>query len=440
MRVCPYFFSLKGVVRKNIRFFDMFSGIGGFREGLNRAGGFSCVGHCEIDKYADRSYRAIFNTEGEWFCNDAKKIRPEELPEFDLLCGGFPCQAFSVAGKRQGFEDARGTLFFEIARLVKARRPPYLLLENVPGLLSHDKGRTFAVILSTLDELGYDVAWQVLNSADFEVPQSRKRVYIVGFHREKCSGKILSFTDANPKTLVQRIPGREGCRVYSAEGLSITLTSQGGGFGGKTGLYEIMGLPIKVKTKSGYQIALPGDSIDLAYPNLNSRRGRVGHDIAHTLTTSCNQGYYAMFIDMNPNPKITELARCITTRQDSGISKHKGEHSGVIVISEPIAVLTPGKEKVRQQGRRFKLPDEPMFTLTVTDKHGVIYCGLIRRLMPLECFRLQGFTDEQFNKVREAGLSDAQLYKLAGNAVTVNVIEAIGRNLLKFDKERDVRK
>lgn len=149
MRVCPYFFSLKGVVRKNIRFFDMFSGIGGFREGLNRAGGFSCVGHCEIDKYADRSYRAIFNTEGEWFCNDAKKIRPEELPEFDLLCGGFPCQAFSVAGKRQGFEDARGTLFFEIARLVKARRPPYLLLENVPGLLSHNKGATFNTILYT---------------------------------------------------------------------------------------------------------------------------------------------------------------------------------------------------------------------------------------------------------------------------------------------------
>lgn len=168
MRVCPYFFSLKGVVRKNIRFFDMFSGIGGFREGLNRAGGFSCVGHCEIDKYADRSYRAIFNTEGEWFCNDAKKIRPEELPEFDLLCGGFPCQAFSVAGKRQGFEDARGTLFFEIARLVKARRPPYLLLENVPGLLSHNKGATFNTILYTLYELGYHVEWQVLNSKDLD--------------------------------------------------------------------------------------------------------------------------------------------------------------------------------------------------------------------------------------------------------------------------------
>ena len=174
MRVCPYFFSLKGVVRKNIRFFDMFSGIGGFREGLNRAGGFSCVGHCEIDKYADRSYRAIFNTEGEWFCNDAKKIRPEELPEFDLLCGGFPCQAFSVAGKRQGFEDARGTLFFEIARLVKARRPPYLLLENVPGLLSHNKGATFNTILYTLYGLDSGASAKLtinnrrINKAEFE--------------------------------------------------------------------------------------------------------------------------------------------------------------------------------------------------------------------------------------------------------------------------------
>ena len=159
------------------------------------------------------------------------------------------------------------------------------------------------------------------------------------------------------------------------------MTSQAGGFGGKTGLYEILGLPIKVKTKSGYQIAMPGDSIDLAYSNLNSRRGRVGNEIAHTLTTSCNQGYYAMFIDMNPDPKITELARCITTRQDNGISKHKGEHSGVMLITEPIAVLTPEKANVRQQGRRFKQPNEPMFTITVTDRHGVVYYGYIRNAL-----------------------------------------------------------
>mgnify|MGYP002543305289 CR=1 FL=1 len=423
-----------------IRVFEAFAGIGGFRSGLERVGGFKIVGWCEIDKFAQKAYRILFDTGKEEFYEDITKIDYRTMPDFDLLVGGPPCQSWSYAGLRKGFEDDRGNMFLEYIRILEAKKPKYFVAENVAGLLSHSEGRSYGIILEKICELGYSVCWRVLNSADFNVAQSRKRVYIIGFLREKCAGKVLSFTDANPKTLVQRIPGREGCRVYSAEGLSITLTSQAGGFGGKTGLYEIMGLPIKVKTKSGYQIALPGDSIDLAYPNLNSRRGRVGHDIAHTLTTSCNQGYYAMFIDMNPNPKITELARCITTRQDSGISKHKGEHSGVIVISEPIAVLTPGKEKVRQQGRRFKLPDEPMFTLTVTDKHGVIYCGLIRRLMPLECFRLQGFTDEQFNKVREAGLSDAQLYKLAGNAVTVNVIEAIGRNLLEFDKEREGQK
>ncbi len=273
-----------------------------------------------------------------------------------------------------------------------------------------------------------------LTAQILESPQSRKRVYIVGFHREKCAGKVLPFTDANPKTLVQRIPGKEGNRVYSVEGLSITLTSQAGGFGGKTGLYEIMGLPIKSKTKSGYQIALPGDSIDLAYPNMNSRRGRVGKEIAHTLTTSCNQGYYALGIDMNPEPKVTELARCITARQDSGIGHHKGEKSGVVLITDPIAVLDPAKAETRQQGRRFKLPSEPMFTLTVTDRHGVVYCGYIRKLMPLECWRLQGFTDEQFERVKATGMSDAQLYKQAGNAVTTNVVEAVARIILETEK------
>ena len=327
-----FFIALNRKEKNIIRVFDVFSGIGGFRSGLEKAGGFEIIGWCEIDKYAKKAYETMYDTKGEVYFDDARKINPNELPDFDLICAGFPCQSFSIAGKRGGFNDARGTLFFEIARIAAVKKPKYLLLENVPGLLSHDGGRTFAVILGTLDELGYDVAWQVLNSADFHVAQSRKRVFIIGFLREKRSGKVLSFTDANPKTLVQRIPGREGCRVYSTDGLSITLTSQTGGFGGKTGLYEILGLPIKVKTKSGYQTALPGDSIDLAYPNLNSRRGRVGKDMAHTITTSPNQGYYAMCIDMNPEPKVTELARCITSRQDSGIGSHKGEKSGVIVM------------------------------------------------------------------------------------------------------------
>jgi len=420
-----------------IKYLDMFSGIGGFRSALDNVGGFECVAYCEIDKYAKKAYEAMYDTKGEMYFNDAREIKPEELPDIDLICGGFPCQSFSNAGKRRGFEDARGTLFFEIARIAAVKKPKYLLLENVPGLLSHDSGRTFATILGTLDELGYDVAWEVLNSADFKVPQSRKRVFIVGFLRGKCAGRILSFTDANPKTVKQRVPGREGNRIYSIFGLSITLTSLAGGFGGKTGLYEIMGIPVKSNTKTGYQTAFPGDSIDLSYATLNSRRGRVGDETAHTLTTSCTQGYYYVYcIDLNPEPKITELARCITTRQNNGISNHKAEKSGIIYVAkEPVAVLTPDRENTRQQGRRFKLPGEPMFTITVMDKHGVVYMGFIRKLIPLEAWRLQGFTDEQFHKVQSSGMSDTQLYKQAGNAVTTNVVEAVARFILEIERE-----
>ena len=220
-----------------IRFFDMFSGIGGFRSGLEAVGGFQCVGHCEIDPSVNQVYCAIYNPEGEYYYEDATKTDPNSLPDFELLCGGFPCQAFSIAGKRSGFDDARGTLFFEIARIAAVKRPPYLLLENVPGLLSHDQGRTFAVILNTLAELGYDVCWQVLNSKDFGVAQSRRRVFIVGFLREIRAGEVLSFTESNPAALKQILPGSEGNRVYDTSGVSVTLTSGAGGFGGKTGLY-----------------------------------------------------------------------------------------------------------------------------------------------------------------------------------------------------------
>lgn len=410
----------------------MFAGIGGFRSGLSKFGDFFVpVGFCEIDPFARRAYEAMYDTKGELFFEDARKIVPEELPDIDLICGGFPCQSFSIAGKRGGFEDARGTLFFEIARIARVKRPKYLLLENVPGLLSHDSGRTFATILTTLSELGYNVAWQVLNSANFGVPQSRKRVFIIGYLSEGSSGEIQAFTEANPKTIIQKLGGRQGDRIYDQDGLSCTLTSNGGGFAGNTGLYSVGQLPIKSLTKSGYQIAEPGDSIDLAYPNLNTRRGRVGKQIAHTITPNITQGVY--FIDMNQDPKITEIARCITARQDAGISKRKGEHSGVIEIAKeigPRAIISPERETVRQQGRRIKGPDEPMFALTTQDRHGVVdydpECDIIRKLMPLECWRLQGFTDEQFYKAQATGLSDARLYKMAGNAVSVPVITALG--------------
>ena len=223
----------------------------------------------------------------------------------------------------------------------------------------------------------------------------------------------------------------KGKRVYSPEGLSCTLTSLAGGMGGKTGLYE-MGVPIKENTKQGYKMAYPGDSIDLGYAGMNTRRGRVGHQIAHTLTTGIQQGTLH-FVDLSPPPLVTEHCRCLNTRQ-SGIHNHKGECSGVLKEEGARAVLTPGREETRQNGRRMKEPEEPMFTITATDRHGVAYRGRIRKLVPRECLRLQGFYDWQIDRI-EQDTSDSQLYKQAGNGVTVNVIEAIGTLLRQADAE-----
>jgi len=165
-----------------MRYVSWFSGIGGFELGIEQAAQsldltVECVGYSEIDKHAIATYEEHFNHDN---CGDATLIDPHALPEFGLFVGGFPCQAFSVGGKRLGFEDTRGTLFFDIARVLAVRQPRFLILENVKGLLSHDKGKTFRTILRVLDGLGYDLQWQVLNSKDYGVPQSRERVYIVG--------------------------------------------------------------------------------------------------------------------------------------------------------------------------------------------------------------------------------------------------------------------
>lgn len=409
----------------SIKYLDMFSGIGGFRSGLERIGGFECVGYCEIDEYARRAYETLYDTKGEMCFEDARTINPDMLPDVDVICGGFPCQSFSIAGKRRGFDDIRGTLFFEIARIAAVKKPALLFLENVPGLLSHDEGRTFATILSTLDEIGYDVWWQVCNSANFGVPQSRNRLYIIGYNRKKCEGEILPFNQTNPKTIIRRLPGSEGRRVYSSEALGITLTASS-----NTGLY-IIPIPVKSKAKNGYQLAFPNDSIDIAYIELNSRRGRVGAEIAHTLMTGSTQAYY--FIDMNPNPKLTELARCITARQDSGINHRKGEHSGVMAIVKELTA-----DEVLQLGDKsdywtFENPNDDTITaLIIFDNEGNFFIGYIRRLTPRECWRLQGFTDEQFDKVISAGISDTQLYKMAGNAVSVPVISAFGKQIKRI--------
>ena len=206
-----------------MKYFSMFSGIGGFEIGIQHASDKQsteieqdgqgrnrdtdevghdvlstsrttplCVGYSEIDKYAIKVYERQFN--GHRNYGDATAINAAELPDFDLLVGGFPCQAFSIAGKRAGFNDTRGTLFFDIARILKEKQPRHLVLENVKGLLSHDSGRTFTTIIGVLTDLGYLVEWQVLNSKDFGVPQNRERVYIVGHLGNECGRKVFPIT------------------------------------------------------------------------------------------------------------------------------------------------------------------------------------------------------------------------------------------------------
>jgi len=187
-----------------------------------------CVGYSEIDKYAIKVYERHFG--GHKNYGDATKINPKELPDFDLLVGGFPCQAFSIAGKRKGFDDTRGTLFFDIARILAEKKPKHLVLENVKGLLSHDQGRTFQTILGVLADLGYAVEWQVLNSKDFGVPQNRERIIIVGHLGAKCGRKVFPITRTNSQDIKQlNQPTHSNDRVYSEDGISPTLNTMQGG-------------------------------------------------------------------------------------------------------------------------------------------------------------------------------------------------------------------
>jgi DNA (cytosine-5)-methyltransferase 1 len=239
-----------------------------------------CIGYSEIDKYATQIYQSHFPEHKNY--GDITKIKAEDLPEFDLIVGGFPCQSFSIAGKRGGFADTRGTLFFDIARIIKAKQPRLLLLENVKGLLSHDKGDTFRVIISTLDELGYDIQWQVLNSKNFGVPQNRERVFIVGHIRGSSRPEVFPFGEASSKDIEQlNKPRHSNDRVYSIDGISPTLNTMQGG-------NRQPFIRIQEATKKGYAEATVGQSINLSVPNSKTRRGRVS-DIAQTLDTGMQQ-------------------------------------------------------------------------------------------------------------------------------------------------------
>lgn len=373
-----------------MKFLDLFAGIGGFRFGMESAG-HECVGFCEIDKFARASYKAIHNTEGEIELHDITKVTDEEWRKFrgtvDIICGGFPCQAFSIAGKRKGFLDkTRGTLFFEIARAAKEIKPPLLFIENVKGLLSHDKGRTFRTILSTLDELGYNAEWQILNSKDFGVPQNRERVFIIGHLRGERGREVFPIGESNSET-----DGIMGCLIatdYKQPKQIVVLNKENG---------------MPRETNRVY-------SPDGLSPTLNTMQGGGREPKIMVID---DQG--------RKNKKISPKQVVPTLRAQS--------HGNEPKVSIP--VLTPDRENKRQNGRRFKTNGEPMFTLTAQDRHGVMTESLkIRKITPRECWRLQGFPDWAFDKAQEVN-SKTQLYKQAGNSVTVNVIKVIAERLYK---------
>ena len=289
-----------------MKFLDLFAGIGGFRLGMEAAG-HECIGFCEIDKFARASYKAIHDTRGEIELHDITTVSDkliQSIGHIDVICGGCPCQAFSIAGDRRGFEDTRGTLFFEIARFASILRPRYIFLENVKGLLSHENGTTFETIISTMDGMGYDVEWQVLNSKDFGAPQNRERVFIIG-----------------------RLRGTSGRKIF----------------------------PIGGGSKNVNRVRQIGNLIQTSSYGGNPHRGRV----------------YSL----------------------------KG--------------ISPSLNCMGGGGREPKIYTK----------------NSIRKLTPKECWRLQGFPDWAFEKAAQVN-SDSQLYKQAGNSVTVNVIEAIAKEFI----------
>ncbi|UYY05835.1 DNA cytosine methyltransferase (plasmid) [Enterococcus faecalis] len=371
-----------------MKFLDLFAGIGGFRLGMESAG-HECIGFCEIDKFARTSYKAIHDTTGEVEMYDITTISDEfirGIGSVDVICGGFPCQAFSIAGKRKGFEDTRGTLFFEIARFASILRPRYLFLENVKGLLNHGGGATFETILRALDELGYDVEWQVLNSKDY-VPQNRERVFIIGHLRGERTRKVFPFKK-NDRTFTKL----QGQQIY-ANTLTTRIEAQG------TGTYVIE------REQHEEKIAIPVLTPDRLEKRQNGRRFKDDGEEMFTLTAQDRHGIMIagnLPCNHDQNSRVYDssgLAPTLSTMQGGG--------------QEPKILAKEATTK----GYSEATPGD-----VVTENFQ------IRKLTPRECWRLQGFPDWAFDKAKEVN-SDSQLYKQAGNSVTVPVIADIASKL-----------
>lgn len=200
----------------NLKFMDFCAGIGGGRLGLTNLG-LQCVAYSEIDGDAEKTYQTFYGS-NEVNYGDLMQINAAELPDFDLMIGGFPCQPFSTVGKREGFEDERGQVIFGLMKILKEKNVPYFILENVKGLVFHDNGETLRTILAEFDKSGYDVEWKVLNSKDYGVPQSRERIYLVGIRKDiphkPLEWKAYSGKSVALKDCLQRLHG-ESVNIFN---------------------------------------------------------------------------------------------------------------------------------------------------------------------------------------------------------------------------------
>ena len=392
-----------------MKFIDLFAGIGGFRLGMESAG-HECVAFCEIDKFARASYKAIHNTKGEIELHDITTVTDDEIRAIghvDAICGGFPCQAFSIAGHRRGFEDTRGTLFFEIARFASILKPKYLFLENVKGLLNHDKGNTFEVILSALDELGYDVEWQVLNSKDFGVPQNRERVFIIGHLRGERGRKVFPIGGENEKSSAKRL----GINI-----LGNTKNPNGTAQGTRDIVHDpkgIVGTLTATDYKGPKQVAIPVLTPDRANKRQNGRRFKTAGEPMFTLTAQDRHG-------------IVVAGNLPGSHEQTKIRVREATKKGYAeaTVGDSVNLAHPNSKT-----RRGRVGEGIANTLVTGDSQGVVTPNFrIRKLTPRECWRLQGFPDWAFDKAQEVN-SNSQLYKQAGNSVTVNVIKEIARYL-----------
>lgn len=456
-----------------MKFIDFFAGIGGFRRGMELAG-HECVGFCEFDKFATASYismhllteeqrkaledipikkrqKEILKEEyrnGEWYANDIRRVYAGDVPKADCWCFGFPCQDISVAGKQAGFQGNRSSLFFRVMYLIgqlkEEDKPTYLFIENVKNLLSVNGGWDFARLLIEMEQWGYDAEWQVLNSKDFGVPQNRERCFIIGHLRGRSSTEVFPVEGADGKNSVSLnlfgcLNGRNSQRdrVYSGDGLAPTISTKPGGNTEPKVSIKIIGeinssQDGKILSADGIakchsaghnnnpKITIPVLTPDRTKKRQNGRRFKENGEPIFTLTSQDRHGVAVEPIGIiDPQGRKTKAV----VPKDMVPTLRSQTHG-----NEPNVCFNVGEDKDSnsKHGIFVKLSDELTVYAVWYEKYQCYIA--IRKLTPKECFRLQGWPDDYFEKAQFVN-SDSQLYKQAGNGVTVTVIEAMARKM-----------